>query len=67
MEKKGALNPLVDPFKMAANRDIVPDYREDMCPDTLNRLSRVVYISVNPDHSKETLDDMVSRIKNAVK
>ena len=67
MEKKGALNPLMDPFKMAANRDIVPDYREDMCPATLSRLAKVVYISVNPDHSKETLDDMVSRIKNAVK
>ena len=66
MEKKGAINPLMDPFKMAANRDIVPDYREDMCPDTLNRLSRVVYISVNPDHEKAELDDMVSRIKNAL-
>lgn len=66
MEKKGAFNPLMDPFKMEANRDIVPDYREDMCPDTLTRLSHVVYISVNPDHKKAELDDLVSRIKNAL-
>ena len=41
MEKRGAFNPLMDPFKMEVNKDIVPDYREDMCPETLERLSKV--------------------------
>ncbi len=31
MEKRGSLHPLMDPFKMEANKDIVPDYTDDMC------------------------------------
>lgn len=66
MTKKGALHPLMDPFKMEANRDIVPDYREDMCPFTLDLLSRVVYISVNPDWTKEMMDEKIALIRNAL-
>ena len=40
MEKRGALHPLMDPFKMEANKDIVPDYKEDMCPKTLDLLAK---------------------------
>jgi len=67
MEKKGAFNPLMDPFKMEANKDIVPDYREDMCKDTLDRLSRAVYISVDPDDSIAQLDEKIECLKNALK
>lgn len=56
MEKRGAFNPLMDPFKMEANRDVVPDYKPDMCPKTLDYLSKVVYIGVRPDDDKATLD-----------
>jgi hypothetical protein len=66
MNKVGALHPLMDPFKMEANRDIIPDYREDMCPKTLDLLSKVVYISVNPDHTREELDEAVARIRAAL-
>jgi dTDP-4-amino-4,6-dideoxygalactose transaminase len=52
MEKRGALHPLMDPFKFEANRDIVPDYKVDMCPKTLDILSRTVYVSINPDWSE---------------
>jgi len=48
MEKRGALHPLMDPFKMEANKDIVPDYKEDMCPKTLDLLAKTVYIHINP-------------------
>ncbi len=67
MEKRGAFHPLMDPFKMEANKAIVPDYREDMCPATLDRLSKVVYFMVNPDWSKEDLDEKINVIKNALK
>ena len=67
MNKRGAYHPLMDPFKMEANRDIVPDYREDMCPRTLDLLSRVVYISVNPDWTKEKMDEKIALIRNALK
>ena len=67
MEKRGAFNPLMDPFKMEVNKDIVPDYREDMCPETLERLSKVVYIKVAPDDTCEMLDEKIKQIKNAIK
>ncbi len=66
LNKTGALHPLMDPFKMEANRDIVPDYSEDMCPRTLELLSKVVYISVNPDHTKEQLDEKIAKIRAAL-
>lgn len=66
MEKRGALNPLMDPFRMQANKDIVPDYRQDMCPKTLERLSRVVYLGVFPDDTGEILDERIRVIKKAL-
>jgi dTDP-4-amino-4,6-dideoxygalactose transaminase len=66
MNKVGALHPLMDPFKMEANHDIVPDYREDMCPRTLDLLSRVVYISVSPDWTTEALDAKVAQLRSAL-
>ena len=66
MNKVGALHPLMDPFKMEANHDIIPDYREDMCPRTLDLLSRVAYISVNPDWTTEALDAKVAQLRSAL-
>lgn len=66
MEKRGAFHPLMDPFKMEANKDIVPDYREDMCPETLVRLANVVYIGVDPDADQAALDQKVAIIKKAL-
>ena len=66
MEKRGAYHPLMDPFKMKANKDIVPDYNEDMCPETLERLSKVVYVGVSPDDTKEQLDIKIEQIKKAL-
>lgn len=65
MEKRGAYHPLMDPFKMEANKDIIPDYREDMCQATLERLSRVVYVPVDPDDTTEQLDAKISVYKKA--
>ena len=66
MEKRGAFNPLMDPFKMEANKDIVPDYRDDMCPATLDRLAKVVYIAVNPDDTVEQLDEKIALYKSVL-
>lgn len=67
LEKRGALHPLMDPFKMEANKEIVPNYTKDMCPQTLEILSRAVYISVNPDANEKELDALVEKIKEALK
>ena len=66
MEKRGALHPKMDPFKMEANRDILPDYKDDMCPVTLDKLAKVVYISVDPDDTKELLDEKIEILKNSL-
>ena len=65
MQKRGALHPLMDPFKMEANKDIVPDYTEDMCPKTLEKLAKAVYIIVDPDDDKAALDRKIETIKIA--
>ncbi len=65
MNKCGAFHPAMDPFKMEANKDIVPDYKPDMCPKTLDILARTVYISLNPDMTKEQIDEIVAKCKAA--
>ncbi len=66
LERRGAFHPLMDPFKMEANRDIVPPYSKDCCPETLAILSKVVYIGVDPDADREVLDARVAQIKQAL-
>ena len=66
LEKKGARHPLMDPFKMEANQNIIPDYKTDMCPRALDLLSRVVYVEVNPDWTKEELDKKIEDVKAAL-
>ncbi len=65
MNKRGAFHPAMDPFKMEANKDIVPDYKPDMCPKTLDILSRTVYIPVDPDMTNEQIDEIVAKCKAA--
>ena len=66
MKKRGAFHPLMDPFKMEANQSIIPDYREDMCPESLLRLAKVVYIRVDPDDDRAALDGKIELIKKAL-
>ncbi len=49
MEKRGALHPAMDPFKMEANQGLQMNYTMDMCPRTLDLLSRTAYVAINPD------------------
>ena len=56
----------MNPFKMEANRDIIPDYREDMCPETQDLLSRVVYIGIHPDWTVAEMDEKIGAIRRAL-
>ena len=49
LEKRGALNPLMDPFLHPANKDFVPDYQSETYPRTLDLLARTAFIWVSPD------------------
>ena len=66
MKKRGAYHPLMDPFKMEANKNIVPDYQEDMCPKTLDLLSRTVYIGTY-DMTEEQIAEFVENCREAKK
>ncbi len=65
MKRKGAFHPKFDPFKFEENQGLNMNYSEDMCPKTLDILSKVVYVSVNPDWTKEEMDSIVSVLKSA--
>lgn len=56
MEKRGALHPAMDPFRMAANAGLQTDYRADMCPATLDYLARTAYVAVDPDADASSLE-----------
>ena len=64
MEKRGAFHPAMDPFKMEANRDIVPNYTADMCPKTLDILAKTVYVNINPDETEAELEKRLNCLKN---
>ena len=67
MKKRGAYNPLMDPFKMEANKGIVPEYTEDMCPKTLEILARTVYIGPYPDMKEEEVTQLISDCREILK
>ena len=58
LEKRGAFHPLMDPFKMEANKDHIPDYNVNMCPKTLEHLAKNCYISINPDWTDDDIERM---------
>lgn len=62
MQKRGHLNPLMDPFKFEVNQKIIPEYSRDMCPRSLDILSRAVNIPVSPDATVESLDLVAEKL-----
>ena len=65
MERRGALHPAMDPFKMKENQGLQMDYTKDMCPKTLDYLARTAYISINPDWTEEELNNVAKIILDA--
>ena len=55
MEKRGALHPAMDPFRMPQNQGLQTDYAPDMCPRALDLLGRTAYVSVDPDWDEAAL------------
>ena len=67
LEKRGAFHPLMDPFKMEANKDHIPDYSVDMCPKTLSHLAKNCYIHINPDWTAEEVKSKAQYYIEALK
>ena len=66
MEKRGALHPAMDPFKMKENEGLQMDYTMDMCPNTLDYLARTAYVSVDPDWTAEDIERVAEIVNNAI-
>lgn len=66
MEKRGAIHPAVDPFKMKENEGLQMDYTMDMCPNTLDYLARTAYIAIDPDWSEGDIAKIAEIINNAL-
>ena len=64
MEKRGALHPAMDPFLMKENQGLQHDYTMDMCPRTLDLLSRTAYLLISPDWDEAELE-RIGAILNA--
>ena len=63
LETRGALHPLVDPFKFPATVPYVPDYKNETYPKTLDLLSRTAFIPVNPDWTEEEIEIIAQSIR----
>ncbi len=66
MEKRGALHPAMDPFRMPQNRGAQTDYRADMCPATLDLLARTAYISPDPDWDEKKTAEVSAILNSAI-
>lgn len=67
MEKRGALHPEMDPFRMAANDGLQTDYTSDMCPATLDCLARTAYVAVDPDADATAIEQTVRILNESVR
>ena len=65
LEKKGALNPYMNPFNIPQNKNI-PDYSEDMCKKSLDILKRHVHISISPDWTDEEINIYAKDLINSL-
>jgi hypothetical protein len=60
MQKHGAHNKAFDAFELAEEP---PTYDKDMCPVTLDVLSRTAYLYTDPERSREELDAMIDKVR----
>jgi dTDP-4-amino-4,6-dideoxygalactose transaminase len=60
-------NPFYDPFKLPRNKKLRIRYTHDMCPKTIDILSRTVYISLHCDWDDEKIEKKVNSCIKAFK
>ncbi len=65
LEKRGAFHPLMNPYNMPANKTLNHNYAKDMCPKTLDILSRTVYVGVNPDRTADDVEKLAAACRKA--
>jgi dTDP-4-amino-4,6-dideoxygalactose transaminase len=67
LSHQGSHHPALNPFSLPENAACRKDYRKDMCPRSLDILSRTVSVSLIPVRREEDLDELISRIDAAAR
>jgi dTDP-4-amino-4,6-dideoxygalactose transaminase len=67
LSRQGAHHPALDPFRLPANRGCRMNYSKDMCPRTLDILSRTVMFGLHPDMKTAQVKALVARIVGAAR
>ena len=63
--RQGAHHPALNPFTLPENAGCRMDYRPDLCPRTLDILSRTVSIELSPGLDEDAVAALVARIVTA--
>lgn len=65
LEKRMGHHPDMNPFNHPRNQGLRMQYSKDMCPRTLDYLSRTVYVSPNPDWTEAEISEKIAACKRA--
>jgi dTDP-4-amino-4,6-dideoxygalactose transaminase len=65
MEKRGSYHPAIDAYRRTENRDANHNYRADMCPRTLDILSRTAFINTSPQQKAADIRGVITACKKA--
>jgi hypothetical protein len=60
MQRQGSHNPAFDAYKLAEQPI---EYTQDMCPKTLDILSRTAFLYTRPDRSRDELNAMIGAVR----
>jgi dTDP-4-amino-4,6-dideoxygalactose transaminase len=64
LQKQGSHNPAFNAFELAPD---AAQYSDDMCPVTLDVLSRTLFLYTDPQRSVEELEKMIEKVKQTTK
>ncbi|MCL6473580.1 MAG: DegT/DnrJ/EryC1/StrS family aminotransferase [Firmicutes bacterium] len=67
LQKRIMHHPDMNPFHHPRNQGLRTDYTPDMCPRTLDVLSRTVFISLHPDWSDEEVSRRIEACRQGAK
>lgn len=65
--KRGAAHPAMDPFQFPQNTGCRMDYTPEMCPRSLEILSRTVMIGNHPDRTEAQVAEVIERVRGAAR
>jgi dTDP-4-amino-4,6-dideoxygalactose transaminase len=67
LRKQGAHHPSLDPFNLPENKALNIEYTEDMCPKSLDIMSRSVLVGMHPDNDLEKVNEIAAAIQESAK